>query len=595
MGPMARLGRDWRYARGLVRTLARVRALSGASTNLVCDDLEAAVDRWSSRPAIVCGADRLSYAQMDALANRVAHWALGQGLARGQAVAVLLPNRLEYLPIWYGLTKVGVVGALINNQLAGEALAHCLRISGASICIVDDATAAACEAVREQVGPLAQVWSLGRPDAGLRDLPTAIAAMSGSRPRAGVRAGLTARDTALYIYTSGTTGLPKAARITHMRAQLFMRGFAAATGARASDRLYLTLPLYHATGGLCAMGAVLLNGASAVVRDGFSATHFWPEVVEAGATLFVYVGELCRYLAVQPPGPLDRGHRLRLAFGNGLARDVWTVLRDRFAIPEVLEFYGSTEGNVSMFNFDGRIGAIGRVPPYLDRVFNIALVKFDVETEAAVRGPDGLCAPAAPGDVGECLGRIADDARTAYSGYLDKAASENKILRDVRRHGDRWFRTGDRMSRDAEGYFYFVDRVGDTFRWKGENVSSTEVAEHLMAAPGVEQALVYGVKVGTLEGRAGMAALVVGAGFDLAAFSRHAAASLPAYARPQFLRLTPRLDVTGTFKPRKADLVADGFDPARVAPPLYSRDEDGGYAPLTPALFQQIMAGVARL
>ena len=595
MGPMARLRRDWRYFRGLLRTLARVRTISGGSANLVCDDLEAAVDRWAARPAISFGAAGLSYGEMDAMANRFAHWALGQGLERGGVVALILPNRLEYLPIWYGLAKVGVVAALINNQLAGEGLAHCIRISKASICIVDDSTAVACQGARGEVETLAEVWTLGQSGAVVRDLPAAVATMSPSRPAADTRAGMTARDTALYIYTSGTTGLPKAARITHMRAQLFMRGFAGATGARASDRLYVTLPLYHATGGMCAMGAALLNGASAVVRDGFSATHFWREVIDARATMFVYVGELCRYLSVQPPGPLDRGHRLRLAFGNGLGRDVWATLRDRFGIPKILEFYGSTEGNASMFNFDGGIGAIGRIPSYLDRLFNIALVKFDVETEAAVRGADGLCVRAAPGDVGECLGSIADDVRTAYSGYLDKAASENKILHDVFRRGDRWFRTGDLMSRDVDGYFYFVDRIGDTFRWKGENVSTTEVAEHLMAAPGVDQALVYGVKVGTLEGRAGMAALVVDAGFDLAAFARHVASSLPAYARPQFLRLAPHLEITGTFKPRKADLVADGFDPARIITPLYVRDRDGAYSPLTPAAFQRIIAGETRL
>jgi fatty-acyl-CoA synthase len=595
MGPVARLGRDWRYFRGLFRTLARVRSISATSANLICDDLEAAVDRWTSRAAISFRGAELTYGEMDALANRFAHWASSQGVARGGVIALLLPNRLEYLPIWYGLSKIGIVAALINNQLTGEGLAHCLRISKATICIADNSTADACRSVRGTVETLGDIWTLGENLDGLRDLRTAVAAMSVSRPAADARRDMTAADTALYIYTSGTTGMPKAARITHMRAQLFMRGFAGATGARDSDRLYVTLPLYHATGGMCAMGAALLNGASVVVRDGFSATHFWREVTDAGATMFVYVGELCRYLAVQPPGVLDRGHRLRLAFGNGLGRDVWATLNERFAIPAVLEFYGSTEGNVSMFNFDGRPGAIGRVPRWMDRIFNVALVKFDVETEAAVRGADGLCVKAGPGDVGECLGRIASDVRTAYSGYLDKAASENKILHDVFRRGDRWFRTGDLMSRDAEGYFFFVDRVGDTFRWKGENVSTTEVAESLMSAPGVEQALVYGVRVGALEGRAGMAALVVDAGFDLAAFARHVAKSLPGYAQPRFLRLTPRLDVTGTFKPRKTDLVADGFDPSRIAAPLYVLDQDGGYAPLDHDVFARIMSGQTRL
>jgi fatty-acyl-CoA synthase len=488
-----------------------------------------------------------------------------------------------------------VVSALINNQLAGEALAHCLNISGARACIIDGATAAAWRGVRERLASPVEAWLLGEGFDGRPDLARAVAAMPDSRPDRAARAGMTAKDTALYIYTSGTTGLPKAARITHMRAQLFMRGFAGAAGAVPSDRLYLTLPLYHATGGLCAMGAALLTGASVTLRETFSATRFWREVVDSQATLFVYVGELCRYLAGQPPSPLERAHRLRLAFGNGLGRDVWATMNDRFGIPRILEFYGSTEGNVSMFNFDGRIGAIGRVPRFIDPLFNAALVKFDVETETAVRGPDGLCARARPGEVGECLGRIAGGVRTAYTGYVDKAASESKILDDVFRRGDHWFRTGDLMTRDADGYFYFVDRIGDTFRWKGENVSTTEVAERLMAIPGVKEAIVYGVKVGTLEGRAGMAALVVDADFHIGAFGRSVTAMLAPFARPLFIRLAAQLEITGTFKPRKVDLVADGFDPARVTTPLYVHDRAAGYVALTQDLHDRIAAGEVRL
>ena len=380
-----------------------------------------------------------------------------------------------------------------------------------------------------------------------------------------------------------------------MRAQLFMRGFAGATGAKATDRLYLTLPLYHSTGGLCAMGAALLNGGSVALRSGFSASRFWDEVTAEGATLFVYIGELCRYLAAQPPRPLERAHRLRLAFGNGLSPDVWPVFEERFGIPRILEFYGSTEGNVSMFNFDGTPGAIGRAPPYLGDFLNAALARFDVEKGAPVRGADGFCVRAAPGEVGECLGRIAEDARTAYSGYVDKAASESKVLTGAFRRGDRWFRTGDLMTRDKDGCFYFVDRVGDTFRWKGENVSTTEVAQRLAAAPGVTEATVYGVKVGHLDGRAGMAAVVAGPDFDLAAFGRYVAAALAPYAQPLFLRLMANIETTGTFKHRKGDLQADGFDPAKIASGLYFRDKSRGFVPLTPALHAQIVAGEVKL
>jgi fatty-acyl-CoA synthase len=286
---------------------------------------------------------------------------------------------------------------------------------------------------------------------------------------------------------------------------------------------------------------------------------------------------------------------LRLAFGNGLARDMWSELMGRFAVPRVLEFYGSTEGNVSLFNFDGGLGAVGRVPPWLAGAFNVALARFDVAAEAEARGPNGRCIPCAPGEIGECLGAIRGGARTAYSGYVDPAASEKKVLRGAFRDGDAWFRTGDLMRRDALGYLYFVDRVGDTFRWKGENVSTREVADAVMAAPGVREAIVYGVAVPHHEGRAGMAAVVTGPDFDLAGLASHLERGLPPYAVPLFLRLTPALEITGTFKPRKLDLVADGFDPARVAEPLFVHDREAGYTPLTAERLAALVDGTARI
>ena len=300
-----RLKREWRYLAGLTRTLARVRSIKPASKHLICDDLEAAVDRWRTRPALDFQGAALTYGELDSLANRCAHWAFGEGLRRGDTVAVILPNRLEYLPLWYGLTKVGVAAALINNQLAGPALAHCLNIAGAGHCIVDAQTGGALEGARALIDRPMRAWTLSDPRGDQAGFAKALEGLSGERPDSSARAGLTAKDTALYIYTSGTTGLPKAARVTHMRAQLFMRGFAGATGAKATDRLYLTLPLYHSTGGLCAMGAALLNGGSVALRSGFTASRFWDEVVAEGATLFVYIGELCRYLAAQPPHPLE--------------------------------------------------------------------------------------------------------------------------------------------------------------------------------------------------------------------------------------------------------------------------------------------------
>ncbi|MFC3068779.1 long-chain-acyl-CoA synthetase [Phenylobacterium soli] len=591
----ARLQREWRFLRGLTRTLGRVKSIASDSPNLICDDLQAAVDRWRERPALSFEGRTLTYGEMDAIANRFAHWGKGQNLRRGQVVALFMPNRLEYFCIWYGLSKIGVVTALINNQLAGAPLAHCLNISGAAHVIVDAETSPVFEAAKALVEKPLQQWVLGPAHGDQRDLLQALKSCSQLPPDRIVREDMKARDTALFIFTSGTTGLPKAARITHVRAQLYMRGFAGATDARASDRIYVALPLYHATGGLCALGAALLNGGSVVLRKRFSAGHFWEEVVAEGCTMFVYIGELCRYLVNHPSVEDETRHKIRLAFGNGLRPDIWPVMKQRFRIPDILEFYGSTEGNVSLFNFDGREGAVGRAPKWLRSRFNIRLVQFDVEAEAPVRGTDGFCIEARPGEIGECVGRIGGDARAEYAGYVDKAASEKKVLRDVFEKGDAFFATGDLMRQDADGYLYFVDRIGDTFRWKGENVSTNEVAERVQAIPGVREANVYGVAVSGAEGRAGMAALVVGPEFDIKAFGEAVGRELPPFAQPLFVRILPAMETTGTFKLRKMDLIADGYDPAKIKGPLYFHDPKKGYVKLTKLGYEKIAGGLVKL
>ncbi len=593
----ARIARDVRYMRGALRTLGRVKAIAPDSKNLACDDIEASVDKHPNRPAFAFEGKTLTYAEFDQLANRFASWAKGQGLTRGQTVALFMPNRLEYVAIWYGLSKVGVITALINNNLAGAPLAHCINVSGALHCIVDAETSPCFEAVKGQLTRHVQQWTLGKAEGDQHDMGQALKSCSPIRPdRETARGEITAKDTALYIFTSGTTGLPKAAKVTHMRVQLYMGGFAGSTGANETDRIYIVLPLYHATGGLCAVGAAILNGGCVVLRKKFSASQFWDDIVAEDCTMFVYIGELCRYLINQPDHPLERSHKLREAFGNGLRPDVWEEMQPRFAIPFVLEFYGATEGNVSMFNFDGKPGAIGRVPKWLTWRFNFKLVKFDLDREEPVRGPDGFCIPCGPDEVGECVGLMGADARTNYTGYADKSASEKKVLRNVFKHGDAWFRTGDLMKQDKDGYYYFVDRIGDTFRWKGENVSTSEVAERLAHVPGVKEVNVYGVPVGKLDGKAGMASIVVGPEFDIEALYAYVDRELPTYARPLFVRLQPEIETTGTFKYRKIDLVEDGFDPAKVKDPIYFRSpEKKAYVKVTKASHQKIVDGAYKL
>jgi fatty-acyl-CoA synthase len=411
---------------------------------------------------------------------------------------------------------------------------------------------------------------------------------------------VTLNDPALLIYTSGTTGYPKAARVSHRRVMNWTHWFAGMTGAGPHDRLYNCLPMYHSVGGVVASGAALLNGGAVIVREKFSARGFWRDVADSGATIFQYIGELCRYLLAHASeashhneeGPVP-AHALRLAVGNGLSADVWEAFQRRFAIPRVLEFYAATEGNFSLYNAEGKVGAIGRVPPFLTHRFGIALVKFDDETGAPMRGPDGLCIAVARGETGEAIGRIAG-GNAGFEGYTDAAAGEKKILRDVFKPGDAWMRSGDLMRQDAQGFFYFVDRIGDTFRWKGENVATAEVAAVAASAPGVKAASVYGVTVPGQSGRCGMAALEAGRDFDAAAFHAHCAARLPAYARPVFLRLVDSLSFTETFKQKKQTLAKDGFDPTLIADPLLA-DTGGGYVPLDAALYARIRTGLIRL
>jgi fatty-acyl-CoA synthase len=599
MGLVANIRRDMRFVKGLRRLLNRIKPIDLDSEDLVCDDWEEAVDRFADNIAVEDDRRALSYRELDAMANRFGHWAQGRRLKRGDTVALVMLNRAEYLAAWLGLAKVGVGAALINTNLSGHALAHCLSISNASQVVTDEDCWRRIEEARPLVGRNLMLWVLGLSDADEADdrrgLDKPVRSGSSVRPSRSVRAGLTNRDTALYIYTSGTTGLPKAAKVTHARARTYMRAFAGATNASEKDVTFNVLPLYHSTGGLVGIGPALLNGGKLVLRRRFSATSFWPDVKTTGATLFVYIGELCRYLTNCPEHPDERSHKLRLAFGNGLRPDVWGDFQKRFSVPQILEFYGSTEGNVSLFNFDGKPGAIGRVPGFLKKQINFRLVRFDIDTELPARGSDGLCQPVRPGEIGEAIGQIADDTRHAFSGYADRAESEKKILRDVFVRGDRWFRTGDLMRQDSEGYVYFIDRIGDTFRWKGENVSTAEVEQRLADAPGVKEIIAYGVPVPGQDGKAGMAALVVDERFSLQTFGDWVDHELPGFARPIFLRFIKSAETTGTFKYRKVDLVAQGFDPEQVDGPIYVRSPEDGYIELSEDARAAILSGDTRL
>ncbi len=585
---------DW------VRALEATAPIAAHPRRLLPDVIAEMARSRADAPALVAAGEILSYGALAARQNRYARWALGQGLGKGETVCLMMPNRPEYMAIWLGLSSVGVVVPLINTQLRGPSLAHCIDIVAPRHVII---AAEFCPEFRATaLFSRPKLWSHGANDSGadaFERIDHAVERFSGEPLTQIERRAVTIADRALLIYTSGTTGLPKAANVSHRRLMQWSFWFAGLMNTGPDDRIYDCLPMYHSIGGVVATGAALVHGGSALIREKFSAQQFWDDVIDGNCTLVQYIGELARYLLNAPRNPRERAHHLRLCCGNGLRADVWERFQERFAIPRILEFYAATEGNVSLYNVEGRVGAIGRVPAFLAHRFPLALVKFDAISGQPARDKNGFCVRCATGEVGEAIGRIRNDLSLPggeFEGYSSAAETEQKILRDVFARGDAWFRTGDLMRTDASGFYYFVDRAGDTFRWKGENVSTAEVAVAIAAFPGVREASVYGVRVPGAEGAAGMAALVVDGELDLDEFRKHLARRLPPYARPLFLRIADRIATTGTFKHTKHDLQREGFDPAATSDPIYFDDPaKQAFIPLDQALYTRIADGEVRL
>jgi fatty-acyl-CoA synthase len=558
------------------------------------------VEDWSGRtpdrPALISEAETFSYRALADRINRYARWALSAGIEPGDTVCLFMPGRPEYIAAWLGITKVGGVAALINTKLVGLSLSHCINVADADHVILADSLAAVFETALPYLNRAPKIWLHGHSnDAGIDAVLDAVEAgplLPAERRAVGIN------DRALLIYTSGTTGRPKAASVSHRRIMNWGGWFAGLTDASPEDRLYDCLPVCHSVGGIVAPCSMLTAGASVVLSEKFSASEFWNEIVRWDCTLFQYIGELCRYLLKAAPSEYESVHRLRLACGNGLRGDIWEAFQARFAIPRILEFYAATEGNFSLYNVEGRPGAIGRIPPLLAHRFPAAIVRLDIEAGTPLRGEDGLCIPCARGEVGEAIGRIgnAGDGGGRFEGYTDADETEKKILRDVLARGDAWFRTGDLMKLDESGFFHFVDRIGDTFRWKGENVATSEVNEAVLECVGVVEATTYGVEIPGVDGRAGMAAIVVNDDFDFTALQHHLARRLPGYACPVFVRISEALDTTETFKQKKHQLVREGFDPRLVKEQLFSRDPaSGAYRELNAAGYGRIVDGKERL
>ena len=561
---------------------------------------EQATLRNPDGPALLQGEVALTYFQVNQWANRIAHHLIAQGIRKGDVVAVFIENRPELLVTILAVAKVGAISALLNTSQTRDTLAHSLNLVAPAAIIVGEELVPAFSAVRERVSiEAARTWFVADRDTfshpgiapdGFINLMTASADSSSANPASSQQVFFD--DPCFYIYTSGTTGLPKAGVFKHGR---WMRSSASfgliALDMRPDDVVYCTLPLYHATG-LCVCWGSAISGASGfAIRRKFSASQFWNDVRKYRATTLGYVGELCRYLVDQPPSADDSQHRVTKMIGNGLRPGAWGEFKTRFAVNHICELYAASDGNIgftNILNFDNTVGF---------SLMSWELAAYDHDSGAPVRQANGFMRKVGKGEQGLLLAKIDDKA--PLDGYTDPEKTAKVVLHDVFVKGDCYFNTGDLLRNIGFGHAQFVDRLGDTYRWKGENVSTTEVENILLQHPHISEAVAYGVEIHNTNGRAGMAAITPAESLatldfsELLAFARQ---QMPAYAVPLFLRVKVKMETTGTFKYQKTRLKDEGFDPGRTGDdPIYAwLPGSETYVQVTEQVLREIRGGKHR-
>lgn len=564
-------------------TLATLRPESKASIGLL---LQQQARRQPDHSALLFEDKRWSYDELNRWANRLAALFRAQGIKAGDSIAILMENRPEVLACVLGAVKIGAIAGMLNHNQRGEVLEHSLKLLKTKLVIVGDECVDALRSTAsfnpETDRERGYLWDgPGAAPANTASLRDETVKQRDSDPPETAR--VEARSPCFYIFTSGTTGMPKASVMSHYR---WLKA-AAGLGQMSlrlypDDIFYCCLPFYHNNALTVSFGAVLSSGATMALARKFSASRFWDDIRQFRATAFCYIGELCRYLLNRPATPQDRNHNIRVAVGNGLRPEIWDEFKTRFSIERICEFYGASEGTAAFVNGFGLDRTAGFCPlPY-------RIVEFDAVEEQPLRDGKGYMKKVKKGGVGLLITEVTKS--NPFDGYTDKKASEAKLFRNVFKQGDCWFNSGDLVRDQGLRHIQFVDRVGDTFRWKGENVATTEVEAALNRLAGVEQAVAYGVQIPGMDGRAGMASLTwTVQPFNGQLLAQHLVRELPAYAVPLFIRLREEQEVTGTFKFRKVELKQQAFDPKQVTEPLYVLlDRERGYERLTPDIFQRI-------
>ncbi|KAG1454227.1 hypothetical protein G6F46_005321 [Rhizopus delemar] len=552
-----------------------------------------------------------TFRQIEKASNQLAHWLIAQHVKKGDIVCMMLQNHPTFYIALFAISKLGAIPSLINTNLVDQSLLHCIKVAESKLFLFDPVYEKQIVTVLDNgmnvkfaaYGESTELSELAPFPFAPTLTPSVLADYSDRDTSEEPLKGVKPSDAAYLIYTSGTTGMPKAAISQHARICFGMVMYAHVAGVQKNDRVYCVLPLYHSSGIIVTSSVTLFAGGTIVLGRRFSARRFWNDCVDYKVNVFTYIGEFCRYLLSQPHHPEERNHRVRLVYGNGMRPDVWKRFQERFNIPKVCEFYAATEAPTTLFNVNtgdlgaGAVGSRGKLFRLLRS--EVQLIKIDPITEEPVRDKDGYCKQSAYGEQGELIVRLEAGGALGFDGYYkNKGATTKKILRHVFTKGDAYFRSGDLLKLDEDGFYYFGDRVGDTFRWKSENVATTEVAQALGLYPAIAEANVYGALVPHHDGRAGMAAIVVkeGVTIDFDDLYRYLRQKLPKYAIPVFIRFVPAMDLTGTFKQQKADFRNQGIDLSKIpeSDPVYWLKKDT-YVPFTLEDYAKIDVGKVKL
>ncbi len=532
----------------------------------------------------------LTYKEFNERTNQYAHFFISQGMKKGDVVRILMPNRPEYLLIVGACAKIGAIASLINIDLRRKSLEHCLKLTPGRFTIVDEACFNVFNEISLNLNLSSKHVLFFLPNNGLIPSPKKyinltefINDYSTGNPQ--TTSHVKASDHFLYIFTSGTTGLPKATVLIHRRIIYGTIVYKEAlVGISPKDTIYIALPFFHSTPIGIGWSAACSNGAAIAIGRKFSVSRFWDEIRKYNATIFIYVGEVCRYLMNQPPSPDDLNNSVSKIIGNGLRPDIWVDFKKRFGITTVGEFYGASEGGGGFYNFFNFDNTVGYCPtPY-------AIVKYDIEEDKPIRNKEGFMEKVNRGETGLLLFQ---NQLGGFIGYTDKKETEKKLFRDVFKKGDVWINTGDLLLDQGNRHALFIDRIGDTFRWKAHNISTTELEELINQFEDVLISAVYGVKIPGTDGRAGMATIIPKNSikeFKFEQLFHYFKKNLAHYAIPIFLRFKENLHLTVSYKLKKSILKQEGFNIESIKDPIYVLlPGDSKYVLLTRSIHKNIL------